>query len=313
MERIMQPAINRSMEFGDWLQLALLSLVWGGSFFFVAIALEGLQPLTIVALRVSIAAACLWIVVAFSRPAPLPGRARPVQWLIMGAINNAVPFSFIVWSQQHIGSGHAAILNATTPLFTVLAAHVALRDEPLRIQAVAGIAAGLVGVVLIVDTGRLGTGGQVAADLAMLLAAVSYACASVYGRRFGGDPAMVTAAGQLTGSSLIMIPLALAVDRPWSAAAPSAGSLAAVGGLAVLSTAFAYVVYFGILRRAGATNLMLVTLLVPPTALLLGVMFLGEELAAADMLGLAAIGLGLVVIDGRLVGRWFRVAPGGKP
>ncbi|HKQ94663.1 MAG TPA: DMT family transporter, partial [Aestuariivirgaceae bacterium] len=158
-----------------------------------------------------------------------------------------------------------------------------------------------------------GAGGQVAADLAMLLAAVSYACASVYGRRFGGDTAMVTAAGQLTGSSLIMIPLALAVDRPWSAAAPSIDSLAAVAGLAVLSTAFAYVVYFGILRRAGATNLMLVTLLVPPTALLLGVVFLGEELAAADMVGLVAIGLGLVVIDGRLVGRWLRIAPGGKP
>ena len=306
----MQP-INRSMELGDWLQLALLSLVWGGSFFFVAVALEGLQPLTIVALRVSIAAACLWIVVAISRPASF--RARPIQWLVMGAINNAIPFTLIVWSQQHIGSGHAAILNATTPLFTVLVAHVALRDEPLRIQAVAGILAGLVGVVLIVGTSGLGTDAQVAADLAMLLAAVSYACASVYGRRFGGDPAIVTAAGQLTGSSLIMIPLALAIDRPWLATAPSAGSLGAVAGLAVLSTAFAYVVYFGILRRAGAINLMLVTLLVPPTALLLGVLFLGEDLAAADMLGLAAIGLGLMVIDGRLVGRWFRTDQRGRP
>ena len=302
--------INRSMDPEDWLQLALLSLVWGGSFFFVEIALRGLQPLTIVALRVSIAAAGLWLVVGLGRHKSV--RARPVRWLVMGAINNAVPFSLIVWSQQHIDSGHAAVLNATTPLFTVLVAHVALRDEPLRIRAVAGILAGLVGVVLTVGTSGLATGDQLAADLAMLLAAVSYACASVYGRRFGGDPAMVTAAGQLTGSSLIMMPLALAFDRPWLSTEASASSLAAVAGLALLSTAFAYVVYFEILRRAGAVNLMLVTLLVPPTALLLGVVFLGEDLVTADVLGLAAIGLGLVVIDGRLVGPLFRSAPRGR-
>ena len=305
----MQPTIKRAMEPKDWLQLGILSLVWGGSFFFVEVALRGFQPLTIVALRVCIAAACLWIVVAATHPGPLRGGMRPMQWMVMGAINNAAPFSLIVWSQTHVASGHAAILNATTPLFTVLVAHFALRDEPLRLQAVGGIMAGLIGVGLIVGTSGIGTSATVAADLALVLAALCYACASVYGRRFGKDPAIVTAAGQLTGASLIMIPLAMAFERPWLGDAPSVESLSAVVGLAVLSTAFAYVVYFSILRRAGATNLMLVTLLVPATALLLGVAVLGEGLAVPDLAGLAAIGLGLVVIDGRLIGK----RPGPRP
>ena len=305
----MQPTIKRAMESGDWLQLCILSLVWGGSFFFVEVALRGFQPLTVVALRVSIAAACLWIVIAATSPGSLRAKMRWAQWFVMGMINNALPFSLIVWSQTHVASGHAAILNATTPLFTVVVAHFALRDEPLRLQAVGGIIAGLIGVSLIVGTSGIGTSADVAADIALLIAAFSYACASVYGRRFGSDSAIVTAAGQLTGASLVMIPLALAIEPPWLGEAPSLESLSAVAGLAVLSTAFAYIVYFSILRRAGATNLMLVTLLVPATALLLGVTFLGERLAIPDLAGLAAIGVGLVAIDGRLFGK----RPGPRP
>ncbi len=300
----MQPTIKRVMGPRDWLQLCVLSLVWGGSFFFVEVALRGFQPLTVVALRVCIAAACLWIVIAATNPGSLRATMRWVQWIVMGTVNNALPFSLIAWSQTHVASGHAAILNATTPLFTVVVAHFALRDEPLRLQAVGGIIAGLVGVGLIVGMSGIGTSALAAADLALLIAALSYACASVYGRRFGSDPPIVTAAGQLTGASLVMMPLAIAVERPWLGEAPSLTSVSAVAGLAVLSTAFAYIVYFSLLRRAGATNLMLVTLLVPATALLLGVALLGERLSLPDLAGLAAIGLGLVVIDGRLFGNW---------
>lgn len=292
----------------EWLLLLVLSLLWGGSFFFVEVALEGLPPLTIVALRVSLAAlGLLALVYATGRRMP----ADPRVWgafLVMGGLNNAIPFSLIVWGQVHITSGLASILNATTPLFTVLLAHVLTRDERLSGSRLAGVAIGFMGVAVLIGPAALGGLGATAlAQAAILGAAVSYAFAGIFGRRFRALPSSVVAAGMLCGSSVLILPLALVVDRPWTLR-PDAAALAAVVALAVLSTALAYILYFRILAVAGATNLLLVTFLIPPSALLLGVLVLGEALEPRALAGMLLIFAGLACVDGRLPRRLLRRA-----
>lgn len=295
--------ISARMVAADWLQLGLLSLVWGGSFFLVAIAVTGLPVLTIVAVRVSVAALVLWlIVVATGRRAPRDPRIWAA-FLIMGVLNNAVPFSLIVFGQTQIPSGLASILNATTPLWTVIVSGLVLADERASIRKLAGVVLGLGGVAVMIGLDSLaGVGHAVWPQLAVLGAAISYAFASVFGRRFrtmGVDP-VVTAAGMVTGSSLILLPCALVFDG-WPAAAPGQAWLA-VGVLGVICTGLAYVLYFRVLARAGATNISLVTFLVPVSAILLGWLFLRETLGLAHVIGIGLIGAGLALIDGRLLG-----------
>jgi drug/metabolite transporter (DMT)-like permease len=231
----------------------------------------------------------------------MPG--DPTLWrdfLIMGLLNNAIPFSLIFWGQKEIASGLASILNATTPLFTVLVANAFTRDEKATWQKLAGVALGILGVALMIGLDAAsGLGSHVLSELAVLAAAISYAFAGVFGRRFRGRPPLVVAAGQLTGSSALILPVALIVDRPWTQALPSGATLGAVIGLALLCTALAYVIFFRILARAGATNLLLVTFLIPVSALVLGIAFLHETLNAHHFIGMALIGLGLAAIDGR--------------
>jgi drug/metabolite transporter (DMT)-like permease len=211
-----------------------------------------------------------------------------------------------VWGQTHIASGLAAILNATTPLLTVLVAHALTDDEKLTRNRLAGVLLGLAGVAVMIGPDALGgLGADVVAQLAVIGAALSYAFAGVWGRRFKrlGIAPMVAARGQVTASSLVMLPIALAVDRPWALAPPAWPVWGAVLGIAVLSTALGYVLYFRILARAGANNLALVTFLIPATAMLLGALVLGEHLAARHFLGMALIGAGLAASDGRLTAR----------
>jgi drug/metabolite transporter (DMT)-like permease len=287
----------------DWSLLLALSILWGGSFFFVGVAVKALPPFTIVLLRVAIAAAALHLVLRATRTA-MPWNANT--WLAffgMGLLNNAIPFSLIVWGQTHIASGLASILNATTPLFTVLVAHLLTADERLTKGRIVGVLLGLAGVVALIGPQALtGLGKDVLAQLAVLGAAISYAFASLFGRRFKrmGVPPLATATGQVTASSALLLPVALIVDRPWTLPAPDLSVWGAVVGLALLATALAYVLYFRILASAGAVNLMLVTLLIPVSAILLGSVFLHEALGLMDFVGMALIGLGLAAIDGRL-------------
>lgn len=271
----------------------------------MGVAVHDLPTLTIVTARVALAALALWGVVAVLRCA-VP--RDPTVWLAfagMGALNNAVPFGLIVWGQQTIASGLASILNATTPLFTVAVAGLLLSDERISGRKVAGIAAGFAGVVVMIGPGALaGLGTDVAAQMACLCAALSYAVAGVYGRRFkrmGVDP-IVVAAGQVTGATLLLTPAAVMLDRPWTLPTPSGATWAAMVALALLSTALAYILYFKILERAGATNLLLVTFLVPVSAIALGTVFLGERLDSLALAGMGLIALGLLAIDGRLLG-----------
>jgi drug/metabolite transporter (DMT)-like permease len=291
------------MSLLDWSLLLALSILWGGSFFFVGVAVKALPPFTIVLLRVAIAAAALHLVLRATRTA-MPWDAET--WLAffgMGLLNNAIPFSLIVWGQTQIASGLASILNATTPLFTVLVAHVLTADERLTRGRIAGVVIGIAGVIVLIGPQALtGLGKDVLAQVAILGAAISYAFASIFGRRFKrmGVPPVATAAGQVSASSLLLLPVTVLVDRPWELPWPGWSVWGAIIGGGLLSTALAYVLFFRILASAGAVNLMLVTFLIPVSAILLGSAFLGETLAPMDFVGMALIGLGLAAIDGRL-------------
>ncbi len=293
----------------EWAMLIALSVLWGGSFFFTGVALQALPPLTLVALRVGLAAIILNAVArALGLRLPREG-AIWAAFLVMALLNNIVPFCLIVWGQTRIASGLAAILNATTPLWTVLVAHVVTSDEKLTGNRLAGVLAGLGGVLVMIGPDAIdGLGADVVAELAVVAAALSYAVSTVFGRKFRrlGVAPMVTAAGQLAVSTLMIVPIALLVDRPWTLGMPGLAVWGAVLGIAALSTALAYVIYFRILSGAGATNLALVTFLIPVSAILLGALVLGERLGAKHLIGMALIGAGLAAIDGRLLARGDR-------
>jgi drug/metabolite transporter (DMT)-like permease len=227
-----------------------------------------------------------------------------------------VPFCLLIWAQTRITSGTAAILNAATPLFTVLVAHCFTADERITRPRVLGTLIGLGGVsVMMGPDAMAGLEGDTVAQLACVGAAVSYAFAGVYGRRFGDVPPLVTATGQLTAASAMLVPLAALADAPWTRTPPAARTWAAVIGIALVSTALGYVLYFRILATAGATNVLLVTLLIPLTATGLGVTVLGEGLGPRQALGMTLIGAGLAVVDGRLglLASRRRARPPGHP
>ena len=303
------PGSIAMMGAGDWALLILLSVLWGGSFFFAEVALAEVGPFSVVFGRVAIAALALVVLVHLTR-GRLPREARTWGALfVMGALNNVIPFSLIVWGQTEIAGALASILNATTPLFTVVLAHVLTRDEKLTAWRLAGVFVGLAGVAVTIGPGALsGLGLAVLAQLAVVGAAVSYAFASIFGRRFAGMPPLVTAAGQVSAASVMVLPLFLLVERPWQMAPPSGAAWAAIFGIALLSTALAYAIYFRILRSAGATNVSLVTLLIPVSAIALGAVILGEGLRPPQIAGMALIGLGLAAIDGRVL-RWLQLRP----
>ncbi len=280
--------------------LVLLGLIWGGSFFFARIAVQHVPPLTLVFLRLLLAALALHVYIAGRLDIYPILKARWREFLILGIINNVLPHALIFFGQTRIGAGLAAILNATTPIWTVLIANYLTSDEKLSSAKIAGCLVGLAGTIVLIGP-SISTGSEAPlwALLLPVLAAVSYGFAATYGKRFKGVPSPVTAAGQLTASSLIALPLSLLADRPWQLAAPPLDALLAILALALLSTAFAYILYFRIMAMAGATNASLVTLLVPPSAIVLGVLFLGERLSLAELAGMALIGFGLVILDGR--------------
>jgi drug/metabolite transporter (DMT)-like permease len=299
-----QASIQKTMAASDWALLAVLSIVWGGSFLFVGFAVRELPPLTIVAVRVVTAALALLLVLRLLNVELPRTRQAWAAFLGMSILNNVIPFTLIVWGQSHIASGLASILNATTPLFTVIVAHYLTTDERLTGQRFAGVIVGFVGVAVMIGAAAFASlDASILAQLAILGAALSYGFSGVFGRRFKtmGIPPLATAAGQVTVSSAILLPTALIVDHPWTLPVPSTGAILSLAALGLVSTAFAYLIFFRLLARAGATNVGLVTFLIPASAILLGVLVLGETLAARHMAGMALIGAGLILIDGRLI------------
>jgi drug/metabolite transporter (DMT)-like permease len=281
-----------------WALLALLGLIWGGSFFFARIAVAHIPPLTLVFLRVFIAAMALHLYIGGRNDIYKLLRARAPEFLLMGLINNAVPHTLIFAGQTEIGAGLAAILNATTPIWTLIIANFWTTDEKFTPNKIIGCVLGFGGTVILLGPSALGLNSiPVWALILPVAAAISYGVAAIYGKRFRGQPAQVTAAGQLTGSSIIMLPVALLYDHPWTLAMPPVNTILAILALALLSTAFGYILFFRIMTLAGATITSLVTLLVPPSAVLLGYLFLGETLEWSELAGMLFIGLGLLVIN----------------
>jgi drug/metabolite transporter (DMT)-like permease len=291
------------MGLSEWILLVTLSVLWGGSFFFIEIALKGLSPLTLVLGRVGLAAIALTTFVYLSGKRMPASPSLWSEFLVMGALNNLIPFTLIVWGQTHIDSSLAAILNATTPVFTVVLAHFLTQDESLTSNRLAGVFLGVCGVSVLIGREALhGLSLSSLGQVAILGAAISYGCAGIYGRRFRLLPSTVAAAGMLTGTTIMMLPLVMLLEQPWTLE-PSALTWGAVLGLSLLSTAIAYLIYFRILAVAGATNLMLVTFLIPVSALVLGVFVLREELQWTECVGMMLIFAGLAAIDGRLISR----------
>ena len=293
--------VNRIMGIKEWGLIIILSILWGGSFFFVGVAVKEMPPLTIVLCRVALASIIL-LVIVYLKGDKMP--SSPGLWgafIIMGALNNLIPFSLIVWGQTHIESGLASILNATTPIFSVVLAHFLTREERLTANRITGVTIGWIGVAMLIGIESLrGFGIEVMGQLAVVGATFSYACAAIYGRRFKGINPLIVATGMLCGSTIMMTPLALVIEQPWNLS-PGITTLMALFGLAAVSTSLAYIIYFQVLATAGPTNLLLVTFLIPVSAILLGVVVLAERLAWNAFAGMGLIFIGLIAIDGRLL------------
>lgn len=293
---------NQQIDSRDWLLLIGLSVMWGASFFFNGVSLRELPPMTIVFLRVALAAAILFGVTLIYRVALPRSVSEWLPFVAMAALNNIIPFSLVVVGQAMIASGLAAIANATTPLFTVIIMAVA-REEPLLPRRVLGVVIGLSGVVILQGGVEI-VSSQNTGILLCLAASVSYGLSALYARRrLMHVPPLAAATSQLMASTLMMAFIVLAVDRPWEMTLPGLATVLAVVGSASFSTALAYVVFFQIIKRSGSTNVMLVTLLIPVTAVMLGTLLLGETIRPIEVVGALVIAGALLIIDGRLLGR----------
>jgi drug/metabolite transporter (DMT)-like permease len=288
------------MSVTDWLLLMFLSAVWGGSFYFAKIAVLEIPPLTLAFGRVSIAAAALIVVIRLLG-VPIPRDGHTWRMLaLLAVLNNALPFTLLFWGQIYISIGLASILNATTPLFGVMVAHLLTRDDRLTIGRVVGVAAGFVGVIMLLGADLMREFGTHAlAELACLGAACSYAFGAVLSRRLRHHPPIIVAGGQLTMSTAILAPLVLMFGQPSAMFTSSNTAITAMVALALLSSALAYFIYFRIIQRAGATNALLVTFLTPISAIVLGMALLSETLEMHHVAGMAAIFVGIAAIDGR--------------
>jgi drug/metabolite transporter (DMT)-like permease len=290
----------------DWFLLAVLSVLWGGSFFFNGVVLRELPPLTVVLLRVALAAMILLPVLrAYQIRFPV-GLSGWKPFFAIALLNNVLPFSLIVIGQTYIPSGLASILNATTPLFTVVLM-AAAGDEKLHARRVVGVVTGLIGVIILHGQDARGQdlgfqSGEGVGILLCIAAAFSYGLSALYARRkLSNSPPLATATFQLLASALMMTIVAAVFERPWQLPMPGVTTWLAMIGLSALSTALAYIVFFQVLRRSGSTNVMLVTLLIPVTAILLGYLVLGESISLREIIGALVIGSALLLMDGRVL------------
>lgn len=285
--------------------LIVLGIVWGGSFFFARVAVAEIHPLTLVLFRVAIAAVALHVLLAARGTTAAAALPYAGSFLLLALLNNVVPFSLIFAGQTELGAGLAAVLNATTPFWTALLANALTNDEKLSWNKVLGIALGIAGTAVTIGPDLLdAASGPAWPKFALIGASLSYAFALMLARRLRALPPLITTTAQLTGSTLIMIPVVLIVNGTGGIFDGTLPVWGAVLGLALVSTAFAYLLYFRIIASAGATNASLVTLLVPVSAILLGTLILGESLLMHEVIGMLVIALGLLTIDGRVFRLW---------
>ncbi|WP_244538083.1 DMT family transporter [Mesorhizobium sp. YR577] len=295
---------SRSMSASDWGQLLLLGLLWGGSFFFARIAVADIPPLALVLYRVSIAAIVLHLWLRLRGISFAPVVAKPGSFLCLALLNNVIPFSLIFTGQTEIGAGLASVFYATTPLWTILVANLLTADEKLSVSKLAGVGLGIAGAAVMIGPGLLSNlGGPTWAKFAVIGAAVSYAFAVVYAKRFKDMKPTLVATGQLTAATVLMAPIVFLFYSPAEIVTSGVSIWMAVLALAILTTAFAFILYFNLIASAGATNASLVTLVVPVSAIMLGAVFLGERLEPFEFAGMGLILASLIIIDGRLFRR----------
>lgn len=288
--------------------LLALGLIWGAAFFFAKVAVVEVHPLHLVFYRVCIAALSLYgLLLILGKRLKISLRLAGL-FIILGALNNVIPFGLLYWGQVHIGTGLASILNATTPFFAMIIAHTLTQDEKITPAKTIGLGAGLFGVILLIGQDAFaGLGAATLAQLACIGAALSYGFASVFGKQFKSTEPIVVATGQLTASSFISVLVVLIFVPDDFLTLPSLPVIGAILALALVATSGAYILFFEILRVAGATGVSLVTFIVPVTAASLGMLFLGERFALSDLYAIALIAAGLAVIDGRLMTQFRRL------
>lgn len=280
--------------------LVFLSVLWGGGFVLAGLALRELPPVTVVFARVAFGALFLLPLILYFRSTLPRGAAGWMPFVVMGLLNNVIPFALVAAGQTHITSGLASIINATTPLFTVIVTS-SFGEERLTAHKVAGVLMGLGGVVILRGTGFDVSSAQTIGILLCLGGALSYGFSALWGRRrLRGVPALTSAFCQTLSSSAILLLMMLAIDRPWTFAMPSLTTWLSLVGLGLFATSIAYLVFYRILERSGATNVMLVTLLMPVSTIVLAHFALGETLGLREAIGALVIGAALVVIDGRV-------------
>ena len=296
--------MQTSLTARAWADMALLALIWGASFLSIKLALAELPVLTLVAHRVVWAALLLWAWVLI-RGLDVP--RAPRVWgafLVMGLLNNVLPFALMSWGQQFIETGLTSIFNAATAIFGVLVAAAVFPDERLTARKLAGVLIAFCGVAVAIGLEALrGFDIRSLAQLAVIAGTLSYALAAAWARRsLRGLSPQVSAAGMLSGASLLIVPLALLVDG-----APRMPALAttwaAIAYFSGIGTALAYLLYYRVLASAGSGNALLVTLMIPPVAIALGAIVLDERLAPQSFAGFALLALGLLILDGRLFAR----------
>lgn len=297
-------APQQSLSLAAWITLLSLAMIWGVSFLCFALGLRELNVYTLVAHRVFWGGLILWGVV-FALNIPKPKSLRT--WgalLIMGILNNAIPFSLIAWGQTHVESGLASIINGSTALFAILIAAFFFKDERLTSNKLTGLVVACLGVCITIGwQALLNFDIRSVAQLALLGAGFFYGCASSWARAtLKGLHPIMSATGMLTGAALVMVPLAYIIDGT-----PSFDLLpitfAAMAFLAIFATSLAYLLYYHALNLAGSGNLSLVTLLVPPFAVFWGAVVLNENLPSSAYIGFAVIALGMLIIDGRVFKR----------
>lgn len=289
-----------------WGLIAILSILWGGAFFLIEVGLRSYPPMTLVLMRLALAVPPMWLAMRFVKQ-HLPSEPRVwVLLTVVGALNCALPFALFFWGQQYLDSGYASILNATTPLWGVITAHFLTSDEKATPARVIGVLIGMAGIIVMVGPEAIkGLSNNLLAQIACIISTIFYSFAAIYGRRLSQTALtpMAVATGQTITAALLMVPIVMFVDQPWTLAAPRLDSTLAGITLALLSTALAYALYFRLIDRAGASNAQLVAFLMPILAVILGIAFLGESLNGGQIMGAALIAVGLVVIDGRLLAR----------
>ena len=291
------------MQSADWGIIGLLSLLWGGAFYFIEIGLRGFPPNTLVFLRMALAVPPMLIALKIAGNRLPTDRKSWTQLFVLGVINAALPFILFFWGQTKIESGLASVLNATTPLWGVITAHFLTRDEKATPARICGVLLGMAGIIVMVGSAALGgMSGSVLGQIACLLATLCYAFAAVYARSLSQSTMtpLVVATGQVITAAIIMLPVMLIVDQPWQLPTPGLDAWAGALALAIPSTAIAYIFYFRLIDRAGASNAMLVAFIMPVVAIILGVFALGESLQPRQIAGTALIICGLLAIDGRV-------------